>query len=90
MAIFDPTSVVFCVLAATMLLAVGLWAERRKRLRFEHQWPTISDDEFVAACSPGTSRDTALRVRRIIAEQLGVPYERIYPDQHFVDDLDCC
>ena len=90
MGMLNPMLIAFCVFAATILLAVGLWVERRKRLRFDHQWPAISDDEFVAACATGTSRDTALRVRRIIAEQLGVPYERIHPDQHFVDDLDCC
>ena len=50
----------------------------------------LSDDEFIQACTPGTSRDTALRVRRIIAQQLGIPYEHIHPDQDFVDDLDCC
>lgn len=57
--------------------------------RFERTWPAISEDEFLAKCKPGTDRQTALKVRRIIAEQLGVPYERIHPDQHFVDDLNC-
>ena len=87
---FDFNLTALCLIAAAVLLAVGIWLERRKRSNFENKWPAISDDEFLAACSPGTSRDTAIRVRRIIAEQLGVPYKRIHPDQHLVDDLDCC
>lgn len=86
----ESTTIAFIVAAATLVFAVGFWLERRRRLRFESKWPVISDDEFVAACSAGTSRDTALRVRRIVAEQLGVPYERIHPDQDFFEDLDCC
>ncbi|MCA9192503.1 MAG: hypothetical protein KDB03_12100, partial [Planctomycetales bacterium] len=35
------------------------------------------------------ARTTALKVRRIVSEQLGVPYEHIHPDQDFVKDLDC-
>ena len=55
--------------------------------KFNQRWPPITEDEFVARCAPGTSRDTALRVRRIISEQLGVPYDQIYPEQDFVGDL---
>jgi hypothetical protein len=87
---FESNTILVCLVVASVLLGIGVWLERRKRIRFESNWPAMSDDEFLAACSPGTSRDTALRVRRIIAEQLGVSYERIHPDQHFVDDLDCC
>jgi hypothetical protein len=54
---------------------------------FNDRFPPISDDEFVARCTPGTRRDTALRVRRIVAEQLGVEYARIYPSSRFVQDL---
>lgn len=53
------------------------------------QWPPISEDEFIRRCSPGVDRDTALKVRRIIAEQLGVDYHRVYPEQRFVEDLGC-
>lgn len=60
------------------------------RPSFKERWPAISDDEFVARCTPGTRRTTALKVRRIVSEQLGIPYEHIYPEQHFFDDLDCC
>jgi hypothetical protein len=54
---------------------------------FNQRFPPISDDEFIARCRPGVNRDTALRVRSIVAEQLGVPYERIYPSSRFVEDL---
>lgn len=77
------------VLAALFLLAMLVWSVKRER-DFKRKWPTISDDEFVAMCSPGTDRNRALKVRRIIAEQLGIPYEHIHPEQSFVDDLDCC
>jgi len=63
--------------------------ERRRRRRFAERWPRLSDDEFVAKCSPEIPRDTALRIRRILADQLDIPYEHIHPDQSFVRDLDC-
>ncbi|WP_372721405.1 hypothetical protein [Novipirellula sp.] len=53
------------------------------------QWTPISEDEFIRRCSPGVNRERALKVRRIIAEQLGVDYDRIYPEQRFVEDLGC-
>ena len=58
-------------------------------LFFEDKWPAISDDEFVKRCKPGTRREVALKVRRIVSEQLGIPYDHIYPEQHFVNDLGC-
>ena len=54
---------------------------------FEKRFPPISDAEFVARCTPGTDPAVALRVRRIVADWLGVEYERIYPSTRFVDDL---
>ncbi len=51
------------------------------------KWPPITDDEFIARCSPGVNRERALKVRRIIARHLGVDYDRVYPEQRFVDDL---
>ena len=47
----------------------------------------ISDVEFVRRCSPGTSKEVALKVRRIVSEQLGVPYEKIHPEHRLVEDL---
>ena len=54
---------------------------------FNKRWPPISDDEFIARCHSGVNRDVALRVRQIVSEQLGVPYDQIYPEQNFADDL---
>ena len=39
---------------------------------FGDKWPPIDDDEFIRRCPPGVRRDVALRVRLIIAEQLGI------------------
>ena len=54
---------------------------------FKQKWPAISDEEFVKRCPPGTSKETALKVRRIVSKQLGYPYEHIHPGQNFMDDL---
>lgn len=54
---------------------------------FEDRFPPLSDAEFVARCRPGTRPEIALKVRRIVADCLGVEYERIYPESRFVDDL---
>lgn len=58
-------------------------------MTFEERWPAISDDEFMQRCPKGTRRETALAVRRIVSEQLGLPYDHIHPDQNFVNDLGC-
>lgn len=57
--------------------------------RLKDKWPPIDDDEFIRRCHPGVNRDVAIRVRQIVAEQLGVEYECVYPEQNFVDDLGC-
>ena len=72
-----------------LIIAVGLLCDATARRRFASRFPPISDDEFVALCGPGTNRDVALRVRRIVADQLGVEYDRIHPSCSFVNDLGC-
>jgi acyl carrier protein len=47
----------------------------------------MSDEEFVRECGPGTNPQIALRVRRIVADQLGVDYERVHPSSSFANDL---
>lgn len=47
----------------------------------------VSDDEFLAACSPGVRPEAAFKVRRIVAEQLGIPEHQIHPRHRFVEDL---
>ena len=56
-------------------------------LEFSKNWPPIDDDEFLKRCTPGTRRETALKVRRMVAEVSGIPYENIYPEQRLVEDL---
>jgi hypothetical protein len=58
-----------------------------KEVEFQEKFPPITDDEFVARCTPGTSRRVALAVRRLVAEHLGVEYARVHPSCSFVDDL---
>jgi hypothetical protein len=77
-----------CVVIALIVAALYLMA-RLDRARFERRFPPISDDEFMALCKPGTSREVALKVRRIVSQQLGVDYNRIYPSSSFVQDLGC-
>jgi hypothetical protein len=60
------------------------WRHNRK---FREKFPPISDAEFLAQCSPGTNPAVALKVRRIISDNLGVEYERIYPSSSFIEDL---
>jgi hypothetical protein len=54
---------------------------------FNARFPPISDEEFVARCTPGTDPDVALRVRRIIASHLAVEYERVHPSMSFIEDI---
>lgn len=61
--------------------------ELRRIDEFKRRFPPLSDDDFVARCGPNTNRQIALRVRQIVADQLGVEYARIYPESFFVDDL---
>ena len=78
------------VLGASGVIALLLMftiVNRCQRRAFEKRFPPISDEEFMARCAPGTRPEIALKVRRIVAEQMGVEYERIYPESSFVNDL---
>jgi hypothetical protein len=80
-----PTFLLGAFLVVAVLACVR--AARRDRDSFNRRFPPISDAEFLARCTPGTSPRVALKVRRIVAENLGVPYERIYPSARFAEDL---
>lgn len=87
--------VVTAGLVAVIFLA-GWWSWSRTKktasgraLWPNQEWPPISEDEFIRRCSPGVDRERALRVRKIISTQWGIDYDRIYPEQNFVDDLGC-
>ncbi len=70
-----------------VLIMLVFWATAG--IPSKDHWPPISEDEFIQRCSPGVDRERALKVRRIISEQLGVDYDRVYPEQRFVEDLGC-
>ena len=74
---------------AIVIFSVVLVWRRSATIPSIEKWPPISDDEFIRRCPPGVDRERALKVRRIISEQLGVDYDGVYPDQRFVEDLGC-
>lgn len=49
--------------------------------------PPLTDEQFLARCRPGTRPEVALKVRKIISEQLFIPVEQIYPEDRIVEDL---
>lgn len=68
-------------------VVVACYLTGQNREAFTAKWPAIDDDEFVRRCPPGTRRRTALKVRRILADQLAIPYEHIHPQQRIIEDL---
>ena len=83
----EPMTTIFSC-AFVISVAVVFWAvAKRRQAAFEARFPPISDAEFLARCSPGTSPEVALKVRKIVAEHLAVEYERIYPSSSFIEDL---
>ena len=84
---FAVDTVVFILL---ILVVIGAFALMRGSFtdRYDRQHPPISDDEFMTRLPPGTSRDIALRVRTIVAEQSGIERDRIYPDSTFIEMFD--
>lgn len=80
----------FLLIGATIVVSVlFVIVFTSKSVPSRKKWPPISEDEFIRRCSPGVDRERALKVRRIISEQLGIEYNRIYPEQRFVEDLKC-
>lgn len=72
-----------------VLLITEIFEMLSGRKAFNECWPPITDEEFMAACPPGTDRFIALKVRRIVSEQLGLEYSRLHPAMRFVEDLGC-
>jgi hypothetical protein len=75
------------LIALCFLVAVLIVIARQERQRFEEKFPPLTDAEFLARCSTGIDPDVALRVRRIVADSLCVPYERLHPSARFNEDL---
>ena len=84
-----PLIPMIVALTATIVffICVAITSGKKDAESFKRRFPPISDAEFVARCTPGTDPAVALRVRSIVADKLGVEYERIYPSTRFVDDL---
>jgi hypothetical protein len=78
---------VLAVLGIVVILLIGRIVGRAQRAYFNARFPPISDAEFVARCTPGTSPDVALRVRRIVARNLAVDYDRVHPSMSFIEDI---
>lgn len=76
----------FAMLLAGVSAYVLVEAKLRQRA-FNRKFPPITEVEFLAACSPGTDPAIALRVRRIVSDQLGVEYARLHPAMRLVEDL---
>jgi hypothetical protein len=81
--------ILLCVSGFIFLLFLCVCFIIAKRLReaFEERFPPISDAEFLSRCTPGTNPKVALKVRRIVADSLGIEYGRVYPSSRFVEDL---
>lgn len=83
-------SIMLVVAFLVIVLAVCFLCEHREceRLKtFGEDFPPISDEEFLARCTPGTNPRIALKVRKIVSEQLSVEYDRVYPSSRFIEDL---
>ena len=81
-------AIVAVVLIVVVQIAIDVKVQAKRFEEFKLKWPSINDDEFVRKCSPDINPKTALKVRRIISQQLGIPYEHIHPGQSFGNDLD--
>jgi hypothetical protein len=78
----------FAIAGVFVLFAVLVGASTaRHQANFEMKFSPITDDEFMARLPAGTNRDIALKVRRIVATQLAVEYDRLSPECRFVEDL---
>lgn len=80
-----PILIGVALLAAALVVCISV--SRWDRAAFEERFPPISDAEFMARCRPGTRPEVALKVRRMVAEFMGVDYERVYPSMSFIEDL---
>lgn len=74
-------------LIAIIAIVVGVLFDRKQRAERRRTHPPISDEEFVALCKPGTNPEIAIKVRHIIARNLNIPVEEIYPTDRFAEDL---
>jgi hypothetical protein len=76
-----------CLTMLSVVLILVVVVAKRRRNEILRRIRPMTDDEFLANCTPGTRRDVALKVRRIVADSLGVPHDRIHPSTRFTDDF---
>jgi hypothetical protein len=79
--------ILFFASALFVIVIICFISAKRSNESFKRAFPPISDAEFIARCTPGIDPKVALRVRRIVADNLGVEYERIYPSSRFAEDF---
>ena len=77
--------IVVLVISVSLLFAVAWVCEQKKWAQFNERYPPMTDPEFIQRCSPGTDPEVAIKIRHILSDSLGIPVERIYPDQNFSD-----
>lgn len=80
-------AVLLFLVCVALFVAVGLVFDHRFTAEWNEQWPKITEEEFLAKCTPGANPEIALKVRRIISDQLCIEYERIHPEMRIVEDL---
>jgi hypothetical protein len=74
-------------LIVLVMIDYAIRALRNQQKWWDEHYPPISDAEFLAMCAPGTNPEVALKVRRIVADNLGVSYERVHPSIRFTEDI---
>lgn len=79
-------SLFFLALVIVPVLICATW-DKLRVIEDPERFRPMSDDEFVAGCGPGANREVALKVRRIVSEQLNIRCEEIHPTHRFVEDL---
>ena len=80
------TDLILTIGLALIVLLIAWLVSRCEQKQLFEKFPALTDDEFMARLPSGTSRDTAIRVRNIVAHQVGLPPEHIHPEARF-DEL---
>jgi hypothetical protein len=84
----DPLVICAALLLLPLAILLAFLADaKRDRQDSRREFPPISDKEFLARCTPGTSPEVALKVRRIVSKMLAVDYAQVYPSTRFIEDL---
>jgi hypothetical protein len=88
-------TILFLFLASTGMGVLVVWCIRQesksflqKRKRVKEKYATllpVTDEAFIAACSPGVNPEVALRVRDTLVDTFGVSPENIHPDMELLD-----